>query len=163
MSGGEGAPPQQEVASRERADAHPAPADGHGSSHRILRPAGWPRGSGYADGILASGRILVTAGQIGWDAATHDFVSDTLADQVRQALGNVLAVLREGGAGPEHLVRLTWYLTDRAEYLAQQGEIGRAYRETVGRHFPAMAIVIVAGLVEVRAKVEIEAMAVLPP
>ena len=126
---------------------------------RALEPPGWPRARGYAHGIEASGRLVFTAGQIGWDAS-GSFAPD-FAGQVRQALENVVAVLAEAGAGPEHVVRLTWYVTSREEYLGAQKEIGAAYRDVMGRHFPAMAVVIVAGLVEAQAKVEIEATAVV--
>ena len=126
---------------------------------RALEPPGWPRARGYAHGIEASGRLVFTAGQIGWDPS-GSFAPD-FAGQVRQALENVVAVLAEAGAGPEHVVRLTWYVTSREEYLGAQKEIGAAYREVMGRHFPAMAVVIVAGLVEAQAKVEIEATAVV--
>jgi enamine deaminase RidA (YjgF/YER057c/UK114 family) len=126
----------------------------------ILQPEGWPRPRGFANGVVAEGRMVFVAGMIGWDAA-GEFAGDDLPSQVRQALANVLAVLAEAGAGAEHVVRLTWYVTDRREYLAQQREIGAAYRDVMGRHFPAMAVVEVSGLVEERAKVEIEATAVL--
>ena len=128
---------------------------------RALQPPGWPRARGYAHGIEASGRLVVTAGQIGW-GPDGGFPSSELAGQVRQALENVIAVLAEAGAGPEHVVRLTWYVTSREEYLAAQREIGEAYRAVMGRHFPAMAVVAVAGLMEADAKVEIEATAVVP-
>ena len=126
---------------------------------RALEPPGWPRARGYAHGIEASGRLVFTAGQIGWDPS-GSFAPD-FAGQVRQTLENVIAVLAEAGAGPEHVVRLTWYVTSREEYLGAQKEIGAAYRDVMGRHFPAMAVVIVAGLVEAQAKVEIEATAVV--
>jgi len=126
---------------------------------RALEPPGWPRARGYAHGIEASGRLVFTAGQIGWDPS-GSFAPD-FAGQVRQALENVVAVLAEAGAAPEHVVRLTWYVTSREEYLGAQKEIGAAYRDVMGRHFPAMAVVIVAGLVEAQAKVEIEATAVV--
>ena len=126
---------------------------------RALEPPGWPRARGYAHGIEASGRLVFTAGQIGWDPS-GSFAPD-FAGQVRQALENVVAVLAEAGAAPEHVVRLTWYVTSREEYLEAQKEIGAAYRDVMGRHFPAMAVVIVAGLVEAQAKVEIEATAVV--
>jgi enamine deaminase RidA (YjgF/YER057c/UK114 family) len=126
-----------------------------------LQPPGWPEPRGYANGIAAEGRLVFVAGQIGWNE-TGAFPSEDLAGQVRRALSNVVAVLAEAGAGPEHVVRLTWYITDRDEYLASQTEIGAAYREVMGRHFPAMAVVIAAGLVEEQAKVEIEATAVVP-
>ena len=128
----------------------------------LIRPDGWPRGAGYADGVVARGRVLAIAGQIGWDPATQTFASDDLGEQAARALENVAAVLRAAGAGPEHLVRLTWYVTDRAEYVAARRRIGEAYRAALGRHFPAMSVVIVSGLLEERAKVEIEATAVMP-
>jgi enamine deaminase RidA (YjgF/YER057c/UK114 family) len=112
--------------------------------------------------MSARGRLVVTAGQIGWDPLSMQFESDDFAAQCAQAFRNVIAVLAAAGAGAEHLVRLTWYVTSREEYVASLREVGRAYRDIVGRHFPAMAVVIVAGLVEPRAKVEIEATAVIP-
>ena len=128
---------------------------------RILQPPGWPRPRGYANGIVAEGRLVFVAGQIGWDAA-QKVVSDDLAQQVRQTLENTLAVLREAGARPEHVARMTWYVTDRREYLERAREIGEAYRALMGRHFPAMAVVEVSALLEERAKVEIETTAVVP-
>jgi enamine deaminase RidA (YjgF/YER057c/UK114 family) len=128
---------------------------------RALQPPGWPRPRGYANGIEASGRLVFTAGQIGWNE-TGSLAAPDLAGQVRQTLANVVAVLAEAGAGPEHVVRLTWYVTSREEYLGALKEIGAAYREVMGRHYPAMAVVVVAGLVEAEAKVEIEATAVVP-
>jgi enamine deaminase RidA (YjgF/YER057c/UK114 family) len=125
---------------------------------RHLRPPGWPEPKGYANGVEAEG-IVFTGGQIGWDE-TGAFPHGDLAGQVGQALRNVLAVLAEAGCGPEHVTRLTWYITDREEYLAHPKEIGAAYRAAMGRHFPAMAVVVVAGLLEPLAKVEIEATAV---
>ena len=127
---------------------------------RTLQPPGWPRPRGYANGVVAEGRLVFVAGMIGWDP-TGAFVAPDLAGQVRQALANVVAVLAEAGAGPSQVARLTWYVTSREEYLAQQAEIGEAYRDVMGRHFPAMAVVEVSGLVEAQAKVEIEATAVL--
>jgi enamine deaminase RidA (YjgF/YER057c/UK114 family) len=129
--------------------------------NEVLQPAGWARPRGYANGIVARGRQVYVAGQIGWDAQC-EFHSDALADQVGQALRNILAVLAEAGAGPEHLVRLTWYITSRDEYHAQIREIGAAYREALGKNFPVMAVVQVVALIEARAKVEIEATAVIP-
>jgi enamine deaminase RidA (YjgF/YER057c/UK114 family) len=126
---------------------------------KALQPPGWPRPKGYANGVEAEG-IVFTGGMIGWDE-TGAFPHDDLAGQVGQALRNVVAVLTEAGAGPEDVTRLTWYITDRDEYLAHQGEIGAAYRSVMGRNFPAMAVVVVSGLLESRAKVEIEATAVL--
>jgi enamine deaminase RidA (YjgF/YER057c/UK114 family) len=128
---------------------------------RILQPAGWPRPKGYANGIEASGRMVIVGGQIGWDE-TETFQSDDFVEQVRQTLKNTLAVLAEAGAGPEHVVRMTWYITDRDEYLARGREIGAVYRELMGKNFPAMAMVQVVALMESRAKVEIETTAVIP-
>ena len=127
---------------------------------RVLQPPGWPRPRGYANGVEAEGRLVFVGGMIGWDAS-GEFPSSDLAGQVRQALSNIVAVLAEAGAGPEHVARLTWYVTSREEYLGAQREIGEAYRAVMGRHFPAMAVVEVSALVEARAKVEIEATAVL--
>ncbi len=127
---------------------------------RVLQPAGWPAPSGYANGVVASGPMVFVGGQIGWNAE-QAFESDDFVDQVRQALKNVLAVLAEAGAGPEHIVRLTWYVTDKREYAARLKEVGEAYRNVIGRHFPPMTLVEVSGLVEDAAKVEIEATAVL--
>ena len=126
----------------------------------VLQPPGWPRPRGYANGIAAEGRMVFVAGQIGWNEE-HRFEVD-LAGQVRRALANVLAVLAEAGGGPENVARMTWYVTDREAYLRELEPIGAAYRELMGRHFPAMAVVVVAGLVEAEALVEIEATAVLP-
>ncbi|MBE2314542.1 RidA family protein [Solirubrobacter sp. CPCC 204708] len=127
---------------------------------RRLQPPGWPQPRGYANGIEASGRLVFVAGQIGWDE-TGTLVSDALPAQVGQALRNVLAVLAEAGAGPEHVVRLTWFVTSRNEYVASLKAIGVEYRDVMGRHFPVMAVVEVSGLVESDAKVEIEATAVV--
>ena len=127
---------------------------------RILHPPGWKPASGYSNGIVASGPTIFVGGQIGWNG-DQVFESDDLVEQVRRALQNILAVLAEGGAGPEHIVRLTWYVTDRREYKARRKEIGETYRTVVGRNFPAMTLVEVKGLVEDAAKVEIEATAVL--
>jgi enamine deaminase RidA (YjgF/YER057c/UK114 family) len=129
-------------------------------SREILQPPGWARARGYANGVAAAGRLVFVAGQIGWDADQR-FQSDDFAQQVRQALANVVAVLACADARPEHVVRLTWYVTSRDEYNAALVEIGAAYRELMGRHFPAMSVVVVAGLLEPRAKVEIEATAVV--
>jgi enamine deaminase RidA (YjgF/YER057c/UK114 family) len=128
---------------------------------RILHPNGWAAPKGYANGILATGRQLHVAGQIGWDAQQR-MVPGGLVPQTRQALENIVAVLASGGARPEHLVRLTWYLTDRAAYLAASKEIGAVYREVIGRHYPAMTAVEVSALMEAEALVEIEATAVVP-
>jgi enamine deaminase RidA (YjgF/YER057c/UK114 family) len=128
---------------------------------RRLQPPGWPEPKGYANGMLAEGRLVFVGGQIGWDASGA-FAGD-LAGQVRQALLNIVAVLAEADARPEHIARLTWYVVDRADYLAHQREIGAAYREVMGRHFPSMAVVQVVALIEAEALVEIEATAVLSP
>jgi enamine deaminase RidA (YjgF/YER057c/UK114 family) len=129
-------------------------------SREILQPVGWTRPRGYANGIAAEGRQVFVSGQIGWDGGQR-FASDDFAAQTRQALANVVAVLACAGARPEHLVRMTWYVTSRDEYNASLAEIGAAYRELIGRNFPAMSVVVVAGLLEPRAKVEIEATAVI--
>jgi enamine deaminase RidA (YjgF/YER057c/UK114 family) len=126
-----------------------------------LQPPGWPRPRGYANGIAAEGRLVFVAGQIGWDE-TGAFPAADLPGQVRQALRNVVAVLAEAGAGPQHIARMTWYVTDRDAYVADPAALGEAYREVMGRHFPAMSVVQVAALVEPQAKVEIEATAVVP-
>ena len=128
---------------------------------RTLQPAGWPRPKGYSNGIAATGRLIVTAGVIGWNER-EEIVSDDLAGQFRQVLHNLLAILAEDGAGAEHIVRMTWYVTDLDAYRNSLAEIGVAYRELIGLNFPAMAVVGVAGLVEPRAKIEIEATAVVP-
>ncbi len=129
-------------------------------SREILHPEGWATARGYANGVAAEGRQVFVAGQVGWDAAQR-FVSDEFAAQARQAFMNIVDVLACAGAGPQHLVRLTWYVTSREEYLAALPEVGASYREIFGRNFPAMSVVVVAGLVEPRAKVEIEATAVV--
>ncbi|HYO14214.1 MAG TPA: RidA family protein [Thermoanaerobaculia bacterium] len=130
-------------------------------SLEILQPEGWPRPSGYANGIAARGRLVFVAGQIGWNPETLRFETDDFAEQTAQALRNVVAVLRKAGAEPRHVTRMTWYITNKAAYLAATREIGRAWREVMGRHYPAMSVVVVAGLLEDRAKVEIEATAVV--
>ncbi len=127
----------------------------------ILLPPGWPRPRGYSCGVVAEGATVYVSGQVGWDEQGR-FVSDDFVPQVRRALENVVAVLAAGGAGPEHIVRLTWYVTDKAAYVANLPEIGLAYRATIGRHYPAMSVVAVSALVEDRARVEIEATAVIP-
>ena len=129
-------------------------------TQHILQPAGFKRPEGYALGIEASGRLVFTAGLIGWDE-TETIVSDDFVEQFRRALENVVAVLREADAGPEHVVRLTCYLTDKQTYLSRRKEVGAAYRAVMGRHFPAMAFVEVSALMEDRALVEIEATAVV--
>ena len=129
--------------------------------HEVLWPAGWKRPRGYANGVAATGRQLFVAGMIGWDADER-LVGDDLVAQVRQALANVVAVLAAGGAGPQHIVRMTWYVVDRAAYLAAQGEIGAAFRECIGHFAIAMTAVEVRGLMEPGALVEIEVTAVVP-
>lgn len=128
---------------------------------RIVQPEGWPRPRGYANGIVAEGRLLFVSGQVAWDERER-FVSDDLVEQVRQALKNTVTMLRAGGAKPEHVARMTWYLTDKREYLARAKEIGAAWREHMGKHFPAMSVVEVKALMEDRARVEIETTAVIP-
>lgn len=129
--------------------------------HQILHPEGWARPAGYAHGIAASGRQVFVSGQIGWTPASLFEASD-LPGQVGQALENVVAILREAGAGPEHITRMTWYVVSRGDYLANAATIGAAYREVMGRHFPAMSVVEVAALLEEQALVEIEVTAVVP-
>ena len=126
-----------------------------------LQPPDWAEPRGYANGVMARGALIFVGGQIGWNAA-QQFESDDFIAQTRQALLNIVAVLNAGGAGPEHMVRMTWYVTNRAEYLASLKELGTAYREIMGKNFPAMTCVEVAGLVEDRARIEIEVTAVLP-
>ena len=128
----------------------------------VLQPEGWARPRGYANGVSAQGRQVFVAGMVGWNPAS-EFDSDDLVDQVRQALANVKAVLAEAGARPEHMVRMTWYVVDRADYLARGRDIGAAYREVMGHHYDvAMSAVEVSALMEARAKVEIEVTAVVP-
>ena len=127
---------------------------------QVLQPSGWPMPKGYANGMAADGRIVVTGGVIGWDAQERLAVG--FVAQARQALSNIAAILAEGGARPEHLIRLTWYVVDMDEYLASLKELGRAYREILGSHYPAMALLQVVRLVERDARVEIEATAVVP-
>ena len=129
--------------------------------HRTLQPEGWRTPVGYANGVLAEGRTIHVAGQIGWNADCV-FESDDFVDQVRQALANLVAVLGVAGAGPEHIVSMIWYFTDKREYLTNLKGVGEAYRAVIGKHFPAMTAVEVKGLMEDRAKVEIQAVAVIP-
>jgi len=139
--------------------SHPR-SDAPSSGPQVLQPSGWPMPKGYANGMAADGRLVVTGGVIGWNTQGHlapDFVA-----QVRQTLSNISEILAEGGAGPQHLVRLTWYVVDIEEYLASLKELGRVYREIFGAHYPAMALVQVVRLVEKAARVEIEATAVVP-
>ena len=132
------------------------------SLSRFLQPEGWPRPSGYSNGVMAQGRQVFIAGQVGWNPRSGKFESASLVDQAAQTLRNVLAVLAQADGRPEHIVRMTWYFTSRSEYLIHLKEIGAAYREVMGKHFPAMTAVEVSALVEAQAKVEIEATAVIP-
>ena len=127
----------------------------------ILQPPGWSRPRGYANGVAASGRSVFVSGMIGWDAQCV-FHAEDFAGQTRQALQNIVEVLAEAGAGPEHIVRMTWYVLDKQEYLAAHMEVGEAYREIIGRHFPAMTAVQVTALIEDKARVEIEVTAIVP-
>jgi enamine deaminase RidA (YjgF/YER057c/UK114 family) len=131
------------------------------SNMRVLLPPGWPRPRGYANGVSARGRTVSVAGMIGWDGQCR-FHTDDFAGQVQQALTNIVAVLAEDGARPEHIVRMTWYVLDKREYLAAAAEIGRIYRETIGHFGVAMTAVQVGALMEDRAKVEIEVTAIVP-
>src|SRR5688572_2567685 len=128
---------------------------------QVLLPPGWPRPRGYANGVVTQGRQVFIAGMVGWDAEGR-FHSDDFAAQTRQALANIVAVLNEAGGKPEHIVRMTWYVTDKREYLAAGKEVGAAYRELIGSYNAAMSAVEVSALMEERAKVEIEATAVIP-
>ena len=128
---------------------------------RLLHPKGWAPTSGFANGVAAEGRQIFVAGQVGWNVR-QEIVDDDFVAQVELALRNIVDILAEADARPEHLVRLTWYITDKREYIARSGEVGEAYRRLVGRHFPAMTLVQVTALVDDRAKVEIEATAVVP-
>lgn len=127
----------------------------------ILQPPGWPRPKGYSNGISAEGRLVFVAGQVGW-SAEEKIVSQRFADQARQALANIVAILAEGGAKPEHIVRMNWYVTDKQEYMDSLAEVGAVYRELIGKHFPAMMALEISGLVEDGAKLEIEVTAVVP-
>jgi Putative translation initiation inhibitor, yjgF family len=131
------------------------------SSFEFLHPDNWVASKGYTNGIAAEGRQVFVAGQVGWNAYA-EFESDDFVAQVEQALSNVMQILVKAGGKPNHLVRLNWYLTDKAEYVARQKEVGEVYRRVIGRHFPAMTLLIVTGLLEAGAKVEIEATAVIP-
>ncbi|NKB35723.1 MAG: RidA family protein [Gammaproteobacteria bacterium] len=128
---------------------------------KILNPENWAAPKGYSNGVMAQGQVIYVAGQIGWDENCQ-FQSDDFVAQVRQTLLNTCAVLAEAGAGPQHLTRMTWYITDKQEYLSALREVGAAYREVIGKNFPAMAMVQVVALMEDRAKVEIESTAVIP-
>lgn len=128
---------------------------------RAILPEGWQRPRGYSNGVAARGELLAIAGMVGWDAQ-EQFVSDAFADQFRQALANVVAVVTAAGGRPEHVISLTIYVTDKREYVAERAAVGAAWRELMGRHYPTMALVEVAGLLEPAAKVEIQGLAVLP-
>ena len=130
------------------------------STLEFVQPKNWTPPKGYANGVVAQGRQVFIAGQVGWNTQAQ-FESDDFVNQVEQALKNILDVLAAAGGEPRHLVRLNWYVTDKAEYVARQREIGEAYRRTIGRHFPAMTLLVVAGLLEAGARVEIEATAVI--
>jgi enamine deaminase RidA (YjgF/YER057c/UK114 family) len=136
-------------------------APGREELPRVVSVPGWPSPRGYADVVRATGTLVVVAGQVGWDVRTQRVVSDDLVDQAAQALRNVVEALRAAGAGPQDLVRLTWFVTDREEYVSGRSRLGEAYRVVLGRHYPAMSVVVVSGLLEPRAKVEIEATAVV--
>jgi enamine deaminase RidA (YjgF/YER057c/UK114 family) len=131
------------------------------SAHELLHPGHWKRTKGYANGVAADGRMVFVAGQIGWNAE-QKFDSHDLVAQIRQALDNIVAVVREAGGSAEHITRLTWFITDKREYLARLPEVGEAYRGVMGKHFPAMTMVEVSALIEDAARVEIEASAVVP-
>jgi enamine deaminase RidA (YjgF/YER057c/UK114 family) len=133
------------------------------SEFNAIHPVGWKDASGFSHGLsMPSGRVVFTAGQIGWNPVTCEFETDDFTAQTTQALRNIVAILKASAATPAHLVRLTWYITDREAYLNARKEIGAAYREIIGRHFPPMSVVVVQALIESRAKVEIEATAVVP-
>lgn len=132
-----------------------------GSGGRVVHPEGWAEPRGFSDAVVTSGRIVTLAGQVGWNPATLEFESNDFAEQSRQALHNIVTLLLEAGARPHDLVRLTWYVVDREEYSAARRDVGAAYREIIGRHYPPMSVIIVAGLLEPAARVEIEATAVI--
>ena len=131
------------------------------SVHKSLHPAGWKAAKGYANGIVASGRTVYLGGQIGW-TSNQIFETDDFVGQFRQALHNIADILHEAGARPEHVVRMTWFITDKGEYLDRLGDVGETYRSIMGRHYPAMSVVQVVALIEDEAKIEIEATAVIP-
>lgn len=131
-------------------------------SGEVLQPPGWASPVGYANGLAARGRLIFVAGQVGWNPETSTVETDDFVAQAAQALRNVAAVVREGGGASEHVARMTWFVTDKAAYLAALPRLGIAYREVFGRHYPAMSVVVVAELLEPRARVEIEATAVVP-
>ena len=132
------------------------------ANFEILQPKGWASPQGYANGIAAEGRQVFIAGQVGWDTQER-MVGDDLVAQIEQALKNIVSVLAEAGGAPHHITRMNWYIIDKADYVARRKEIGVAYRRVIGKHYPAMTLLVVAGLLEDKAKVEIEATAVIPP
>ena len=132
-----------------------------GSGGTVIHPEGWAKPRGFSDAMVAHGKVVTLAGQIGWNPVTLEFESDDFAEQSRQALHNIVTLLLESGARPQDLVRLTWFVTDREEYLAARRDVGAAYREIIGKHYPPMSVVVVSGLLEARAHVEIEATAVI--
>lgn len=136
-------------------------AKGRGTGGTVIHPGGWAIPRGFSDAMVSSGKIVTLAGQVGWNPAMHKFETDDFAEQTRQALHNVVTLLLESGARPHDLVRLTWYVVDRNEYNAARRVVGEAYREIIGQHYPPMTLVVVAGLLELRARVEIEATAVI--
>lgn len=131
------------------------------TTHQFLHPRNWKPAKGYANGVVAEGRTIFLAGQVGWNGE-QKFESRDFVAQTRQALHNIVAILQEAGGGPEHITRLTWFVTDKKEYLSRLTEVGEAYRSVMGKHFPAMTMVQVVALIEDDAKVEIEALAVVP-
>ncbi len=137
-----------------------AASDAGSALPSVLQPPGWPKPRGYSNGMMADGRVVVTGGVVGWD--TEGRFPQSFADQARQTFANIRAILAEGGAETRHLVRLTWYVTDVEEYIAAGKDLGRAYREVIGDHYPAMAVVQVVRLVEQQAKIEVEATAIVP-
>jgi enamine deaminase RidA (YjgF/YER057c/UK114 family) len=132
------------------------------SPRQVISPTGWKVPSGYAHGVSSTGRVIAIAGQIGWNPRTGQFESDDFAEQTAQALKNIVEVLQAANARPEHIVRLTWFITSREEYNKARKAIGAAYKEIFGRYYPAMSVVVVSALLELRARVEIEATAVVP-
>lgn len=129
---------------------------------QFLQPPDWPRARGYSNGVVAEGRMVLIAGEIGWNPVAEKVEETSFAGQFRVALQNIVAILKEADAGPEHLVRMTWFITTKEEYLSSLREVGQAYREVIGKHYPVMAVIEVKGLMEDGAKVEIEATAVVP-
>src|SRR5260221_1366485 len=154
-------PPGVDGAASTPAASTPSPTSGPASGLRPVNPAGWPQPKGYANGMTGRGRLVFVAGQIGW-TSEQIFATDDFVGQFEQALHNTVAVLEAAGAKPEHIARMTWRIIDKREYLARLPEIGRCWRQIIGRHFPAMALVQVVALVEDRAKIEIETTALVP-